>query len=126
MNKIPLDKTVMFVDDDPINNRMHELLFAKLYPDIEVLKATSVDEAIAYLKEHPDHLPSRIFLDLNLPIKDGWQFLQEFQPLEIKIDIYLLTSSIDIMHGHNTHETEVVKDFLEKPLRPHQLKAILT
>ena len=114
----------MFVDDDPINNRMHELLFAKLYPDIEVLKATSVDEAIAYLKEHSDHLPSRIFLDLNLPIKDGWQFLQEFKPLEIKIDIYLLTSSIDILHGHNAHVTEVVKDFLEKPLRPHQLKAI--
>lgn len=116
----------MFVDDDPINNRMHELLFERLYPNIEVLKMTSVDKAILFLKENTDHLPGRIFLDLNLPIKDGWQFITEYLTLGlVDIDIYLLTSSIDVLQGHPAQAQAAIKDILEKPLQTHQLKAIM-
>ena len=122
----PHRNLVMFVDDDPINNRMHELLFKGLYPQVTVIKTTSVDDAISHLSSKPDQLPARIFLDLNLPGKNGWQFIEEFKSLDLNIDIYLLTSSIDLFNHDTSQAHPEVKDFLEKPLQEHQLKSIFS
>jgi CheY-like chemotaxis protein len=118
-------KRVMFVDDDPINNRMHELLIKGLCPHVTVIKKTSVDDAVSYLSSNPNALPVCIFLDLNLPGKDGWQFIEEFKPLKLDIDIYLLTSSIDLFSRDILAIHPEVKKFLEKPLQEYQLMPII-
>lgn len=124
MVSTPHRDLVMFVDDDPINNRMHELLFKGLYPHVEVISSTSVDDAITYLSSKPDRLPACIFLDLHLPGENGWKFIERFKTLNLDIDIYLLTSSTDLFNDDTWKSHPEVKDFLEKPLQQYQLKTI--
>ncbi len=117
---------VMFVDDDEINNEINQMLFGKLYPQIEVIIKNSVDKAIAYLLDPTSSNPNKIFLDVNLPIKNGWDFLVEFKTLNLTgIDLYMLTSALDLLDANVRANHPEVKDFVEKPLYEHKLESIL-
>ena len=117
---------VMFVDDDPINNEINQMLLKKLYPQIEVVIKSSVDSAIAYLLNPIVVNPRKIFLDINLPIKSGWDFLAEYKELNISgIDLYMLTSALDLLEPAIRIMHPEVKDFVEKPLCDYKLERIL-
>ncbi len=116
----------MFIDDDAINNEINKMLFKKLYPNIKVIIMQSVDNAIAYLIDSSSENPNKIFLDVNLPIKSGWDFLIEFRELNIgSIDLYMLTSALDLLDSNLRNTYPEVKDFVEKPLYDYKLEAIL-
>lgn len=118
---------VMFVDDDAINNEINQMLFNKLYPHIEVVIKQSVDGAIEYLVDSTVENPDKIFLDINLPIKSGWDFLNEFSLLKISdIDLYMLTSALDLLDNDTRNSHPEVKDFVEKPLYDYKLESILS
>lgn len=118
--------TVMFVDDDAINNEINKILFKKLYPNIEVIIKSSVDGALEYLLNSSVNNPNKIFLDINLPIKSGWDFLAEFKELNITgIDIYMLTSTLDLLDADIRTQYPEVKEFVEKPLYDYKLESIL-
>lgn len=118
--------TVMFVDDDAINNEINQMLFKKLYPNIEVIIKTSVDGALEHLVNSSLGNPNKIFLDVNLPIKSGWDFLKEFKELKISgIDLYMLTSALDLLDNEQRNSHPEVKDFVEKPLYDFKLESIL-
>ena len=105
---------VMFVDDDAINNEINQLLFKKLYPNIEVITKSSVDKAIEYLLDSTVQNPDKIFLDINLPIKSGCDFLSEFKKLNISnIDLYMLTSALDLISNDMRNSHPEVKAFVE-------------
>ena len=117
---------VMFVDDDAINNEINQMLFKKLYPNIEVVVKSSVDSALDYLKDNSKEKPNKLFLDINLPIKSGWDFLAEYKELNITgIDLYMLTSALDLLDADIRDQYPEVKDFVEKPLYDYKLEAIL-
>ncbi len=118
--------TVMFVDDDAINNEINLMLLNKLYPKIEVIIKNSVDSAIEHLIDTSVQNPNKIFLDINLPIKSGWDFLEEFKSLNISnIDLYMLTSALDLLDQDIRKKHPEVKDFVEKPLYDYKLEKIL-
>jgi len=115
----------MFVDDDAINNEINQMLLGKLYPEIEVIIKSSVDEALEYIKNPETQNPSKLFLDINLPIKNGWDFLAEFKDLNIStIDLYMLTSALDLLDNDISKQHPEVKDFVEKPLYEYKLERI--
>jgi response regulator RpfG family c-di-GMP phosphodiesterase len=117
---------VMFVDDDAINNEINQMLFKKLYPNIEVIIKSSVDGALEYLLDSSVQNPNKIFLDINLPIKSGWDFLVEFKELNISdIDLYMLTSALDLLDSDVRNAHPEVKEFVEKPLYDYKLESIL-
>jgi len=117
---------VMFVDDDAINNEPNQMLFTKLYPNITVVIQNSVDKALAFLQDPATENPNKIFLDINLPIKSGWDFLAEFKALEITgIDLYMLTSALDLLDSDIKDKYPEVKGFVEKPLYDYKLASIL-
>ena len=80
-------------------------------------------DAIIYLQENcgqPDLLPEMILLDLNMPIMDGWQFLEKYLLLEPKIGkkiiIYIITSSISPHDMERAKGISAVTDYVIKPV----------
>jgi CheY-like chemotaxis protein len=74
-------------------------------------------------------LPTIIFLDLNMPRRDGWSFLEEFQDLpEDKIahvQIYITSSFISPELMKKAKNYSVVKDYIVKPLTESAVKKII-
>ncbi|MCF6359527.1 MAG: response regulator [Cyclobacteriaceae bacterium] len=122
----PVEMIVMFVDDDAISNEINQMLLRKLYPNIEVIIKNSVDKALDYLKDSTSENPNKIFLDINLPVKNGWDFLIEFKDLNLSgIDLYMLTSALDLLNADVRTKYPEVKGFVEKPLYDYKLDEIL-
>ncbi|MCX6218634.1 response regulator [Spirosoma sp.] len=87
-------------------------------------------EALDYLKPimaSPELLPEVILLDLNMPVMDGWQFLDEFvqtKPAK-KITIYIVSSSIDVADHIKAAAYKEVSHFYVKPITRENLTDIL-
>lgn len=87
-------------------------------------------EALDQLKaliESGGRLPEIIFLDLNMPVMDGWEFLDEFTliPTKKQILIYIVTSSIDPADIARTKEYEKISGYIVKPVTMDNLREIL-
>jgi CheY-like chemotaxis protein len=71
--------------------------------------------------------PDVIFLDLNMPIWDGWQFLEEFTkiPNDYPITIYIITSSVDPSDVEKAKKYDEVNRYIVKPITNVELQKIL-
>ncbi|MCO5949972.1 response regulator [Mucilaginibacter sp. RT5R15] len=74
-----------------------------------------------------ENLPEVILLDLNMPVMDGWEFLDEFTkvPPAKKIIIYIVTSSIDPADVEKAKQYEAISQYIVKPVTVDNLKEIL-
>ncbi|MET3125353.1 CheY-like chemotaxis protein [Arcicella rosea] len=74
-----------------------------------------------------EKLPDLILLDLNMPIWDGWQFLDEFIqiPIENAVTIFIVTSSIDPEDIKRAKSYEIVSNYLVKPIKMDDLKKLM-
>ena len=74
-----------------------------------------------------EKLPDLILLDLNMPIWDGWHFLDEFTqiPIEKPVTLYIVTSSIDPEDTERAKSYEIVSNYLVKPIKMDDLKKIM-
>ncbi|MBR2649737.1 MAG: response regulator [Sediminibacterium sp.] len=74
-------------------------------------------------------VPDVIFLDINMPIMDGWQFLEEYIRLKPrigkKVTLYMVSSSVDPADTQRAKQIEEVSDYIIKPITPDQLKVIV-
>jgi CheY-like chemotaxis protein len=119
-------KIACIIDDDPIfvlgTKRLFEINeFAK---EIRVYK--NGEEALNALKEtlrNGMDLPCIIFLDINMPVMDGWEFLTAFGELEGSQNsvIYMLSSSVDPSDADRARSYSLVRDYLTKPLNQEKL-----
>ncbi|CAD5252500.1 MULTISPECIES: response regulator [unclassified Imperialibacter] len=89
-------------------------------------------EAIKYMKpliSTSEELPDVILLDINMPVMDGWQFLDEFVKIKPmikkKITIYMVSSSIDQADIEKAKTYQEVSDFIVKPVKEADLAKIL-
>jgi CheY-like chemotaxis protein len=121
-------KKVLLIDDDKINNFLSTLII-KQSKIAEVCKECfNGQEAIDFLNNiNTETLPDVIFLDLNMPVLDGWQFLESFMLMEFHslIPIYILTSSNYDADMNKAKTYSVVKGYIVKPLKKEMLLAIL-
>jgi len=74
------------------------------------------------------NIPEIIFLDINMPIMDGWQFLDKFVQIKNKLDspitLYIVSSSINPIDIEKAKSINTVKDYLVKPITLDSLEAI--
>lgn len=117
------------IDDDEILVMLMKML-VKRNAHYEVSEEFfNGQEAIDHLREvikGEGKLPKVIFLDLNMPLMDGWQFLEEFVKLPIKeeIPVFIVTSSIDPADIDNAKKYPAVKDYIQKPVTDQKLNAV--
>jgi CheY-like chemotaxis protein len=126
---------VIFIDDDPIALLLSRFVIAKSHFASEIVTLNDGQEAINYLYRS-DVLEKNnttedliIFLDLNMPIMDGWEFLEKFKT-ELYSDyqnvkIVLLSSSIDPDDIQKAKNFCMVIDFMSKPITKEILEAVL-
>lgn len=111
---MPKDQRILLVDDDPIFLTLAELAIKKERTDVQIFKASNGEEAISFLSNEE---VDTIFLDLNMPVMNGWEFLEAIANEKKKSNkIYVLTSSIDPSDRRKAEENPMVESMLEKPL----------
>ncbi|WP_424962304.1 response regulator [Ekhidna sp.] len=114
---------ILLVDDDPIFLTLAELAIKKEQDSIEIFKAMNGEEAIAFLKSQSVDI---IFLDLNMPVMNGWEFLDALPQVDNQGNqIYILTSSIDPSDQRKADENPFVTSMLEKPLDKEKISKAL-
>jgi CheY-like chemotaxis protein len=126
-----IDSTCI-IDDDPIfvygtKRLMNELNFSD-----NIFVYTNGQDAIDGLYEiieNGEELPSVIFLDLNMPIMNGWEFLEGFVKIpnnnREKVTIYIISSSVDPRDLQRIKDYKVVNNYILKPISPDDLSTIL-
>ncbi|TWR24594.1 response regulator [Mucilaginibacter achroorhodeus] len=96
----------------------------------EILEFSNGKEAIDYLKDpnNSNHLPDALFVDINMPIMDGWEFNDAFGEIKSQlpksITLYNISSSIDIEDISRAKKNPLVADYLLKPLDENYLAEI--
>lgn len=126
-----LYKFVMLIDEDEIDNIINQKIIESNNFSEKVQVYQSGNEALEYLRKNAsiaENLPDLIFLDINMPIMDGFQFLEEFEKLDVKIldksKIIMLSSSISPRDIDRAASNRFVKKYLNKPLNSRYLQAI--
>ncbi|MCS7019658.1 MAG: response regulator [Cytophagales bacterium] len=122
---------VMLVDDNDTDNFISKRIIeiTKFAPKIEV--KNSGKSALEYLenaKDNPALLPDLIFLDINMPIVDGFSFLFEFsrfpENVKQKCKIVVLSSSDNKRDIERIINEKYVITFITKPLTDEALKKV--
>jgi CheY-like chemotaxis protein len=127
-------KNILIIDDDGI------FVFTasrtlKRYPEVnQVWSSIHGKDALAFLAKRsckPEELPDIIMLDIEIPIMDAWEFLEEFRTLRTtlgkKMQIFLTTASIspDYITKAKEFDTEVA-GYIVKPISDYDYNMILT
>lgn len=123
---------IALVDDDKIFQLTTSRIIKQKRPASTLQQFYNGDEAISFLKENqfkPEELPDIILLDINMPVTDGWMFLEEFQKMVSSIDkeiqIYMVSSSIAVEDMKRAKENPCVLGYITKPLREEDFLSII-
>lgn len=124
MNINPRPVSILLVDDDEINNFISIKLIKKALLNTEIKACLNGRFAIDQLWEtytkDPSQLPDYILLDINMPIMNGWEFLDEYERLKIdsggKTKIFIISSSVFSNDISKAKSYPLVVDFVSKPL----------
>jgi CheY-like chemotaxis protein len=120
-------KKVCVIDDDKIYiYGLKKLISIKqLSPDL--IEFYNGKEAIDFLTapENLTELPDIIFLDINMPVMDGWAFMENYVKIKPqlgkKITIYMVSSSINDADIERAKTIADITDYVIKPISPAEL-----
>ncbi|WP_143961513.1 response regulator [Litoribacter populi] len=114
---------IVLIDDDPISTFVTEKLISKnIKEPCEIFKFEKATDA---LERITNIAPNYLFLDLNMPEMNGWEFLDAFTSRETKYpEIYILSSSVDESDINKAMNYSVVKRYLSKPLIKKYIRTI--
>lgn len=122
---------IMLVDDNPDDNFFHERVIKKNNYANNVIAVESGIEALEFLKNkklNTDH-PDLIFLDINMPKMNGWEFLEEYKKLDkelqSKMVVVMLTTSDNPDDIALAKTKDVLSDFKTKPLTKEMMDDIV-
>jgi CheY-like chemotaxis protein len=125
-------RKLVFIDDDPIDHfLMKHILRGKNYFDTTTYTIYG-SLVLDYIEEHksePEKLPDMIFVDLNMPLFSGWDFLKRMEQMhhEISKDIpvFVISSSLRPDDKATSSKYAFVQDFISKPVNSEEIERIV-
>ena len=123
---------ILIIDDEYLSSFIFQKLVKKVMADSEITTCSNgkcaLDKLIEIKNKDVNLLPNYIFVDISMPVMNGWEFLEKYEDLNIdplgKCKIYILTCSLfryDMMKSASYH---TVKDYILKPLDFEKLKKV--
>jgi CheY-like chemotaxis protein len=121
--------SILLVDDDEINNFISIKLIKKALLNTEITACLNgkfaIDQLLEISHKDPTKLPDYILLDINMPIMNGWEFLEEYEKFKIdperKTKIFIISSSVFSNDISKAKSYPLVKDFISKPLNVEKI-----
>lgn len=124
---------VILIDDDHIIRYGFKSLMNNFFSTQELLMFENGEDGLEHLDNLDiEHFNKKtiLFLDLNMPLVDGWCFLEKFKEkfpsLKEHISIYILSSSINKENIIKLKENKLVSGFIHKPITLDELRALIT
>lgn len=119
---------ILLIDDFRQENNIHKAILSQCFRVETFTCKLSVEEAMNYLiskQENKQSFPEYIFIDINLPMHNGWEFISWFRFLEAK---YKLNTKLIILSGSELLKLKpsgidysTIHRIIEKPLSPEKL-----
>ena len=120
--------SMMLIDDNPVDQLLYRRMIARSGRVNELLDFLSADDAIAHMRANPALRPDVIFLDINMPRTDGFDFLEA---VSTGVDsdkvpiVVMLTSSLNPKDERRAKDFPMVREFLRKPLKPQDVERVV-
>jgi CheY-like chemotaxis protein len=121
-------KNILLVDDDAAVNFLNKFLLTASNKDYDISVAVNGRDAIKSIIAS-SQCPDVIFLDINMPVMGGFDFLQIFQEYgkcNGHTQVYMLTSSIRQSDKDLAATFSCVKGYMEKPLSEESIKSLFS
>jgi CheY-like chemotaxis protein len=122
-----------FVDNDEVYLFLIKKMIEKKYPGSKMHQFYNGLEAIEFIKENIVEkalLPDIIFLDINMPVMDGWEFMESFKRIKHEIGkpvtIYMVSSSVDDSDMDRAKNIKEISEFICKPMTIEKVNQIFS
>ncbi len=125
-------KTIFIIDDDNMYQMLLSRTIRKINDQLIIVSFTNGEEALEHfgeLFEQNSSLPDLVLVDINMPVLDGWQFLEDLEIVrpgyKNEIPVYLISTSLDENDKNKAMENKHIRDFIIKPLPTDWLEEVL-
>jgi len=118
----------ILIDDNEADNVFHEIMIRRAGFTGELLVFEDASQALTFLQKDPLTAPTCIFLDINMPLMDGFEFASKATPLLIgksTVLVMMLTSSDAPKDRLTASEMPLIQDFITKPLSVQKVRELL-
>ncbi|WP_031442471.1 response regulator [Arenibacter algicola] len=125
-----MKKLVILVDDDPVFKYISAKMIEKVRPGFRIKSFSQGKVALNFLREnYTDEYYYYILLDINMPVMDGWKFLEAIEDIDFikteNVSIHIVSSSVDDSDIEKSKKYDLVQGFLHKPLSADRIKSII-
>lgn len=120
---------VLLLDDNPATNFIHRKFINQADCTHQVQDFQSGKQVLAYLESEANVLPELLFVDINMPVMDAWEFLEGLKGLGRKgledIVIILLSTSMSPSDKDKAEKIEFINDIRLKPLSVNTIHEVI-
>ncbi len=133
--KLIMEKITNFIliDDDPLQLFIEEKLISKMIPDAHIISFTNAREGLEYIRKNyaaETDRPTFLLLDLEMPVMSGTEFIEAFiktdERIRRQLEVFILSSSIDLEKIHHACSHACVSRFISKPFTVEELDLIVS
>ncbi|MDG1261985.1 MAG: response regulator [Flavobacteriales bacterium] len=118
-------KNIVLIDDDAINNLLNRQFLSFVLPQSTINTFHDARLLVRYLVEGKIARPDLIFLDINMPEMDGWEFLYHMDRINCNAEVMILSSSLHWDDIQKAKDYQRVKCYIEKPLTEDKIERYL-